>query len=317
MKIRSSTTPGKINHELQEALTIYRKKRSFNVSTYFDYKVALIKQYFEHYGLKNAVVAVSGGIDSAIVLALAKRVGIKVIPVVLPSYDNKGVTGQETAVSRAEELCASLNLNPVILNITPPVMFVEETVRSSLHDHVPQDSSDWARGQLVSYMRTPMLYYMNTLLTDNGQPSVLLGTTNYSEGSYLGYVGKASDGMVDLQVISDIYKSEVYDVAEYLHIPQSILNVAPTGDMFEDITDEEVFGASYDFVELFLSRKNHPEICPPLSERAEEEFMHYSQPLEDMHKYNKHKYLGASPAVHLDLREFPLNVWKTQNWRKP
>jgi hypothetical protein len=55
----------------------------------------------------------------------------------------------------------------------------------------------WASGQLVSYLRTPMLYYQTALLTEQGFRSIACGTTNRDEGSYIGFFGKASDGSID------------------------------------------------------------------------------------------------------------------------
>ena len=121
--------------------------------------------------------------------------------------------------------------------------------------------------------------------------------------------------MVDVQLISDIYKSEVYKVAEKLNIPKSILNVTPTGDMYDNRIDEEVFGASYDFVELYmyflhLNKSKKDDFKQSLSIEALSEFVFYSKNLEKLHKYNKHKYLAKSPAIHLDLYDSGLiNGW--------
>ena len=79
------------------------------------------------------------------------------------------------------------------------------------------------------------LYSITAMLTTYNMRSVIVGTTNRDEGLYLGYIGKASDGMVDLQPISDLHKSQVRLVAKYLDVPQSILDVTPTGDMFDEI----------------------------------------------------------------------------------
>ena len=119
-------------------------------------------------------------------------------------------------------------------------------------------------------------------------------------------MGKASDGMVDIQLISDIHKSEVYEVARELNIPESIINVIPSGDMYDNRTDETVFGASYDFVELYLNYLNmeenqKKELVSSLDEESKEQFEFYSKNLENLHKYNLHKYMAKSPAIHLDL----------------
>lgn len=170
---------------------------------------------------------------------------------------------------------------------------------------LPSDEKTrWCHGQATSYARTPVYYYITSVLAAQGTPGVVLGTTNLSEGGYLGYFGKASDGMVDIQMISDIYKSEVYQVGELLGVPEAVMKRAPTGDMYDATTDEVVFGAPYDYVEI------HHELM-----RTESDFgvvFHddiatleliagWDFNLQRMHSYNAHKYLGRSPAVHLDI----------------
>lgn len=331
MKIRSDTTPKPLGDELQSLLEELRSLRKFNVERYVDNKVALIDKYFESYGLKAAVIGVSGGIDSSVVLGLLSRCKNveHIVPVLLPAYDNDGVGNQKEATASGKEVCDHFNVVPSLVNVNNVFKQAEKDVNSSLNLQLEDsgfisaaDGSAWARGQLVPYLRTPLLYYHTTLLTDAGKPAVLVGTTNFSEGGYLGYIGKASDGMVDLQVIADIYKGEVYQVARYLGIPESIVDRKPTGDMFEDISDEEVFGATYDFVELFMEVKGwtdfgDKEVLDGLSEKAISEYSAYAESLEAMHNYNKHKYLGASPAVHLDVMDSrtSLDVWTRNTWR--
>ena len=147
------------------------------------------------------------------------------------------------------------------------------------------------------------------------------------EGAYLGYVGKASDGMVDVQIISDIHKSEVYQVAHELEIPKSIIEATPSGDMYDSRTDETVFGASYDFVELYLNYLNMKDsekekLISSLDEKSKEQFDFYAKNLENLHKYNLHKYMAKSPAIHLDLYDSSIkggwdNYYKITNvWLK-
>jgi NAD+ synthase (glutamine-hydrolysing) len=114
--------------------------------------------------------------------------------------------------------------------------------------------------------------------------------------------------MVDLQMISDLHKSEVRHLAEHLAVPASVSEVVPSGDMYDGRADEQVFGAPYDFVELYMHW-----LCarPQTRERwkagwsapAQDQFDRWSDQLEKMHVYNAHKYLGRSPAVHLNIIE--------------
>lgn len=323
MKIRNDSVHPPLPQGLVKQLEKFRSERNFSASEYIDAKVALLEKYTSQYGLTAAVIGISGGIDSAVVVALLARVkGLEVVPVFLPAFTHKGVTGQHSATERGRKLCEKLGLNPLTIEVEEPANLLSDNVMKAFADAGHEyATSDWGTGQLVSYIRTPHLYYLTTVLTDNGKKAFIAGTTNYSEGSYLGYIGKASDAMVDVQVISDLYKSEVYAVARELGVTEEILNVVPTGDMFDGTSDEDVFGASYDFVELYVEYLGRDPwgrkvVEDALDTEAEEYFDAFSVKLDAMHRYNKHKYLAGSPAVHLDINspETFEKFWKKTVW---
>lgn len=312
MKVYNEQRSRSLDNELTSRLSEFRRVRKFSAEEYVKAKAVLLNDYLRQFKLGGCVVAVSGGIDSAITLAMcayAQKLAnspIKTImPLLVPATKScGGVTNQEEATIRGRELCAALGQTPLILDISR----VHNEAKLLVDQAIGQNGEAWASGQLVPYLRTPILYYAATLLNQSGVPSVIIGTTNKDEGAYLGYFGKASDGMVDVQLISDIHKSEVFSVAQYLGVPASILIVEPNGDMFDGRVDEEVFGASYDFVELYLNylefdQLKRSQFIESLSAEAREQFNYFSHNLENLHAYNKHKYLVGSPAVHLDLYE--------------
>ena len=309
MKVYNEQSDNSLNEELINQLNKMRMNRAFNAKEYIDKKTDLLNQYMNKYGLKACVVAISGGIDSAIVLGIIKKASEKInspikriVPMLLPVLKSTGVTNQSEATSRGKELCEKLDIKPYIIDLTT----VNNEIRNLLEPAIEIKGEDWAIGQLAPYSRTPILYYTTSLLSQSGLGAIICGTTNKDEGAYLGYVGKASDGMVDVQIISDIHKSEVYQVAQELEIPASIINAVPTGDMYDNRNDENVFGASYDFVEIYLNYLNMEDIekekfINNLNKEAKEQFEFYAKNLENLHRYNLHKYIAKSPAVHLDL----------------
>lgn len=309
MKVYNEQSDKLISEQLNNILQNIRKNRNFNAEKYIEQKSDLLNKYMNKYGLKACVVAISGGIDSAIVLGIIKKASErkdspikKIIPMLLPVMKSTGVTNQSEATSRGKELCEKLELKPYIIDLTS----VNDEIRKCLEPVIEIKGEDWAIGQLAPYSRTPILYYTTSLLNQVGFGAIICGTTNKDEGAYLGYVGKASDGMVDVQIISDIHKSEVYKVAKELKIPESIIEVMPSGDMYDNRADETVFGASYDFVELYLNYLNMEDIekeklMNSLDEKSKEQFEFYSKNLENLHRYNLHKYMAKSPAIHLDL----------------
>ena len=309
MKVYNEQSDKNLSEQLKEIQKEIRKKRNFNPKEYIEQKSNLLNEYMNKYGLKACVIAISGGIDSAVVLGIVKKASEqtnspikKIMPMLLPILKSTGVTNQNEATNRGKELCEKLDLKPYIIDLTS----VNNEIRKSLEPVIEIKGEDWAIGQLGPYSRTPVLYYTTSLLNQEGFGAIICGTTNKDEGAYLGYVGKASDGMVDVQVISDIHKSEVYQVARELGIPKSIIKATPSGDMYDSRTDETVFGASYDFVELYLNYLNMEDsekekLISSLDEKSKEQFDFYAKNLENLHKYNLHKYMAKSPAVHLDL----------------
>lgn len=309
MKVYNEKSDKPISNLLLNVIEEMRNKKSFNAKNYVEKKAELLNNYMRKFNLKSCVVAVSGGIDSAVVLGIINYAYKqenspikKVIPLLLPITKSTGVTNQESATERGIELCNKLNLKPYIIDLSK----INTNIRNDLESVLGIEGKDWAIGQLGPYSRTPILYYTTSLLCQEGLNAIICGTTNKDEGTYLGYVGKASDGMVDVQIISDIHKSEVYKVGKYLKIPNSIMEVTPSGDMYDNRVDEDVFGAPYDFVELYLNYLNYSykekiELLDSLDEYSRKQFKFYAKNLENLHKYNLHKYMACSPAIHLDL----------------
>jgi NAD+ synthase (glutamine-hydrolysing) len=271
-------------------------------------KTHVLNDYMREHGLRSCVVAVSGGVDSAVVLGLAVAAAAvnnspiaRIVPILAPIHV-LGATNQDEALARGRAVCRACGLEPAVIDLSVVHGLLKETVE----DAVGEVGDDWARGQLVAYVRTPAFYYTTSLLTQIGLPAILLGTTNRDEGAYLGYVGKAADGMVDVQVIADLHKSEVNALALHLQLPLEVCTAVPTGDMYDRRSDEEVFGAPYDFVELYLQWLCLPafsqqQVLESFDSEGRAQFMELGAHLEHLHDYNAHKYLGRSPAVHLNV----------------
>lgn len=318
MKIYNDFKIESLTPNLQKKLEDYRNKREFDVNQTLILKSRKINNYFKEYNLSTAIVAVSGGVDSALVLALIDYASKqenspikKVVPICIPAYTNKGVTGQDAAYSRASKLCEKLNIEMLSLDLSESANFLGNEIEKSSY----LESDNWSKGQFVPYLRTTSLYYYATLFTQNGNKAVIVGTTNADEGQYIGYFGKASDGLVDIQLISDLHKSEVYELSKLLNVTEEIINISPTGDMYDSRLDEEVFGAPYGFIELYRYYLNLEEEQKVQFENElnneKELFLKLKNNLENMHSYNKHKYLGCSPAIHLDVLDAKVkNGWK-------
>lgn len=311
-----------MNKEVNNMLTQLRRRRKFNVEECLHAKITLINDYFCKSNLKACVVGVSGGIDSALVLALIKKASQeknspikKIVATLMPIFASNGTTNQHVALERGQEVARKFQVPCALIDLTSSHQKLKHTVDEA----VREEGNAWAAGQLVSYLRTPVLFYITSLLAQGGLPAVVCGTTNRDEGSYIGYFGKAADGMVDLQIISDLHKSEVFALSKYLGVPESIITAEPTGDIYDGRNDEQLIGAPYDFIELYtlfltlLNPEDQQKWKNGLNAQAQEQFDKWGTRLDTLNKECAHKYLGGSPSVHLDVYERAV----PGGWEKP
>ena len=287
---------------LEDISRLLRRNRGFTVEYYLHEKAKKINAYFSQSGLDSAVLGLSGGIDSAVVLGLMRYASLqkdspikKLVSLLMP-IESRGATDQDIALSRGKMVAEALGGDAWIC----PLGKAQEAYVSAMSQ---LESTAWSEGQLLSVVRTPALYYAAAQLQAHGFRSLVLGTTNRDEGAYLGFFGKASDGMVDLQPISDLHKSEVYALAEYFGVPREIIDAPPSGNVWDGKIDEEMIGAPYWFIELYLMEKsqNFELDVSVLSKTEQELYQRYSQAIETQHSKNAHKYRVGSPAVHLDV----------------
>lgn len=227
-----------------------------------------LNQFFTDEGLDACTLGVSGGIDSAVVLALLVEAQkqpnspIKVIrPVSLP-FENGvlGATAQTDAKNYANLVCKALTGHDIqVVDLSGAYNAILTSA------NVPENEEyAWANGQMLSVMRTPALYHQAALLQKEGYKSIVVGTVNETE-YHLGYWGKASDMMVDLQPIRYLLKFEVYNIAKELGVPQEIIERTPQGDVCTGETDSEMIGAPYELLDPFIhdfSIQNEEESMP-------------------------------------------------------
>ena len=95
-------------------------------------------------------------------------------------------------------------------------------------------------------------------------------------------------------------------LAQSLALPQEVITALPTGDTHDGRVDTEVFGAPYEFVELYLNwrclgetqQQTELAALPPAEQAT---FQKLAANLEALHRHNAHKFRVGSPAVHLNL----------------
>lgn len=187
-----------------------------------------IARHIEAAGAKGVVVGCSGGLDSAVVTALAvKALGkSRVLAVLLPTPDSHAEDAKHAKLS-----CKHLGLKPVTHNIGPIV--------SGLDEVLGKPPSARVRGNAKARSRMLTLY---ALAQERGD--LVCGTGNKSE-LLTGYFTKWGDGGVDLQPIGDLYKTQIRELARHLGVPKAIIDKPPSAGLYPGQTDEGDLGLTY------------------------------------------------------------------------
>lgn len=293
----------------QELIEFTKKLRGFDARKVYDQKLKKINEFFKQEGLDSCVLGLSGGIDSSLVFKLLLDASEqpesplkRVLGCFMPIYSN-GITGQNNALMHINELLDVVCISYKAFSYCKKDLTEASKAYGYAMNVHNAKNSKWLQGQIDSIVRTPALYGMAAKMQTEEFKSIVVGTTNRDEGAYIGFFGKASDGMVDLQPIADLHKSEVYAISELCGIPKSIIERKPMGDVHDAKTDEEMIGAPYWFLEAYtnlLEFDMHDRIKDLYQN---EEFKIYIDNIEKIHKHNAHKYKVGSPARYIDVIE--------------
>ncbi|WP_339029431.1 NAD(+) synthase [Spiroplasma endosymbiont of Cantharis nigra] len=206
---------------------------------YLDYLVNWLQQEVKKANQKGVIVGISGGIDSAVVAALAK----KAFP------DDYLTVWMPCKSSELDEKCKLELINKLNLkNVSVDLSKTFEVLSDSLNKSGIEQSKI-ALANSKARLRMTTLYSMAQ--THN---YLVLGTDNADEW-HIGYFTKFGDGGVDLLPIVHLLKREVREAAKILGVPESIINRAPTASLWEDQTDESEIGFSYDLIDDYISGK--------------------------------------------------------------
>ena len=285
-----------LHADLVLKLEEYRKVRAFDADKWIAQKSEKFNKYMSECGLKAAMCSISGGVDSAVTLALCahakKQEGSaiqRVVGVCQPIHSS------DWALARGKENIAACGAEEYVVDQTNLHTELSLLIEKSLGI----EGKGFARGQLRSYMRAPCQYYVAQLISQEGFPCIVMGTGNQDEDGYLAYFCKAGDGVVDVQLISDLHKSEVFTVGRALGVPSATLDAAPSADLWDGQTDEEELGLTYDFIELFtgmylpLGEDGREAFKKSLSTEGLAQFEDWAQKAQTVHKRNAHKLDGV------------------------
>ncbi len=237
-----------------------------------------LKNYAIDAKVNGFVIGISGGIDSAVTSVLCAKTGFKTVCVEMPIHQ------AESQVSRALEHINHLkatfsNVSSVKVDLTSTF----EDFKTQTPSSENSDALHLALANTRARLRMTTLYYLAGL-----EGLLVAGTGNKVEDFGVGFYTKYGDGGVDLSPIADLLKSEVYELAKYLNVAESIQNAQPTDGLFGDSrTDEDQIGASYDELEWAMQMLEHGKTVSDFNGRELEVFKIYTR----LNTINQHKML--------------------------
>lgn len=185
-------------------------------------------------GFQRAVLGLSGGVDSAVVAFLAaEALGKENVLGVLMPYR----TSNPSSRAHAEEVATVAGIATEVVEITPMVdpmlarMKPEERLRA---------------GNVMARQRMIVLYDMSMR-----ERALVYGTSNKTE-LLLGYGTMFGDLASAINPLGDLFKTQVWQIAEALGVPRVVIEKKPSADLWEGQTDEGEMGFSYADVDRLL-----------------------------------------------------------------
>ncbi len=252
------------------------KKSTIKVEEVNTHIVNWLKSYAEISKVNGFVIGISGGVDSAVTSTLCAQTGLQVLCVEMPIHQH------QSHVSRAKEHIEQLkkrfsNVDSIHTDLTS----VFETFKKEVPTDFDENKLNLTLANTRARLRMTTLYYYAGV-----HGLLVAGTGNKVEDFGVGFYTKYGDGGVDLSPIADLMKSDVFALAAYLQVPESILTAQPSDGLFGDEkTDEQQLGASYDELEwaMLEDENNNPQ--DNYTERQKEVFKIYKK----LNTINQHK----------------------------
>jgi len=256
--------------------------------------INFIREYTENAEREKVVIGLSGGIDSSVVakiavLALGKEnvytLFLPDISTPLEDFEHSRLIAKTLDVSYK-----TIDLSPMIHSITD----------------VCEDMDEIALGNIKARLRMVFLYQVA-----NTRDALVCGTSNKTE-LLTGYFTKYGDGASDILPIGDLYKTQVYQLAKYLEIPEEIIKKPPTAGLWKGQTDEDELGITYAKLDKILYGIERQKSIKEIAETADVDEKEVRRIYEMVSKTEHKRKLPVIPKVSfrtvgIDWR-FPLKL---------
>ena len=196
--------------------------------------VAFIKDSVQKNGFRNAIVGVSGGLDSAVVLGLCRKaLGAAHTSALLMPY----CTSAGDSLRHGKLVCRKFKVPFEVIDISPAV--------DSYFDRYPAESKLQV-GNKCARERMSVLYDFSVR-----RKALVAGTSNKSE-LLVGYSTQFGDSAAAFQPLGDLYKTQVIELARHLGLPEEIVEKKPSADLWPGQTDEGEIGIAYKDLDIIL-----------------------------------------------------------------
>ena len=217
-----------------------------------------LKKYLEDSYCKSYVLGLSGGVDSSLVAAIARK-AVGKDKLYCYAID---VESNPNDITDAKQVAKELDLNLEVINLS-------ETYQSYLKNLNGKDFIRLTKSNLKVRMRMVALFAFA-----QEHSGLVLGTDNMDE-RYVGYFTKYGDGAADVLPIVYLTKKEVREAAELYGLSSLLANRTPSAGLFEGQTDETEMGVKYEDLDNYLLGK---KVEKSVEER-----------IEHLHKISEHK----------------------------
>jgi len=196
--------------------------------------VRFIRDEITKFGMRRAVIGLSGGVDSSLTCFLAaEALGPENVLAVRMPYR----TSSPDSLLHAHLVIEQLGVPSETVEITPMV--------EPLFERFP-DMDARRRGNVMARMRMIILYDLSA-----AWGGMVVGTSNKTE-ILLGYFTLHGDGAYALAPLGDLYKNQVRQLARAVGVPEEIVRKPPTADLWLGQTDEGELGVTYDEADRIL-----------------------------------------------------------------
>ena len=198
------------------------------------YLIEFVRQEITKTGLKRAVIGLSGGIDSTVSAYIAKEaLGKENVYGILMPYK----LSSKDSIEDALKVVKDTGIHHKIFEITEP---------ADAYIGKFEEMDKVRRGNVLARLRMITLFDHSQLYQ-----ALVVGTSNKTE-LLLGYGTWYGDMASSLNPIGDLYKNQIYQLARFFNVPESIIKKKPSADLWVGQSDEEELGFSYDEADVIL-----------------------------------------------------------------